>query len=88
MSDVTDLLDRLAAGDTTVAEVGRVFAARRWPTVRPAAGGYAALAAREDGDPEPIAPGSWAEVEAAFVNGVISADQYEALFAARAQSSR
>lgn len=78
MSDVTDQLAALAAGKTTLAKVAEEFASRTWPT--PPRTGLG-------DDPEPVMPGSWGEVEAAYACGQIDHEQYTALFNARAEAS-
>jgi hypothetical protein len=89
VSEISSLLDRLAAGEVTLERVTADFAARRWVKPPQREGrGFAALAAAEESDFDPIVEGSWAEVETAYVNGVITAGQYRALFDARAGSDR
>ena len=86
-SEVTALLDRLAAGEVTVEEVAENFAARTWPASRPAATSYEEAARREWQDPEPAPTGSWEEVEAAYACGQISIEDYRVLFQARADAA-
>jgi hypothetical protein len=84
MSKVTDLLDRLAAGQIGLGTVAADFATRRWATVkRPEVNSYADATVREGEDFEPIPENSWGEVEAAYVSGQITEDQYRVLFTSR-----
>lgn len=84
MSDVTDLLDRLAAGTTTLDDAVRDFESRDWP---PAPDDKTREAAALAGaDPEPIAEGSFAEVAAAYTDGLIDDEQYAALATAAANA--
>jgi hypothetical protein len=82
MSDVTDLLDRLAAGTTTLDDVVRDFEKRDWPTAPDDKAREAAALA--GADPEPIPEGSFAEVSSAYVSGQIDDEQYAALATAAA----
>ena len=82
-SDVAVLLDRLAAGDVSIGEVVVDFAHRSWPGGPGRSADGATAAARAEEDPEPITPGSWAEVEAAYVQGRLTDRQYAALYHAR-----
>lgn len=84
MSEIAELLDKLAAGHVTLGAVAANFATRHWVTTkRPQASSYAEAAARELDDPEPIQEGTWGEVMAAYTAGKISDDEYRVLFAAR-----
>lgn len=87
MSEVTDLLDKLASGRVTLGAVAADFVTRAWVTKeRTRASSYGEAAAREMEDPESIPEGSWGEVESAYVSGQISHDQYRILFAAKTGS--
>lgn len=83
MSDVQRLLARLAAGEVSLGDVAIDFASRKWPQQTPPVANYDALAVRELDDPEPILPGSWGEVEAAYAAGKITDRQYGALYEAK-----
>lgn len=83
MSDVTDLLDRLTAGTTTLEDVARAFETREWP--QPASDAERQAAALRGDDPEPITEGSFAEVASAYINGDIDDEQYATLAQAAAK---
>lgn len=88
MSEVTDLLDDLAGKRATLDEVAKAFAARQWPAGPRQSATLEEAERASNADPEPIPENSWGEVEAAYVRGVISDEQYERLFQARAGSPR
>lgn len=75
MTTVTEVLDRLAAGETTTEQAAVEFAAMTWPTPPSRRVTLAQILA--DPDPEPAPPGSFAEVEQALINGDITAEQYQ-----------
>lgn len=83
MSDVTDLLDRLTAGTTTLDDVARAFETHTWPT--PPSDEERNAAALRNDDPEPSPEGSFDEVAAAYINGEIDDAQYAALAEAAAK---
>jgi hypothetical protein len=71
---VAETLAALERGDLTTDQVAAEFAKRIWPVLP----GRATLADIEaDPDPEPPPPDSFAEVELAYLDGKIDADQYE-----------
>jgi hypothetical protein len=74
MTTVTDVLDRLASGETDTEQAAAEFAAMTWPTPPGRKTTLAQILA--DPDPEPAPPGSFAEVEQAMINGDITAEQY------------
>lgn len=84
MSEVTDLLQQLAAGEITVDAVAADFEARTWPTGPSDAQRNAD--AMSFADPEPIAAGSFDEVATAYVIGEITAAQYATLAQAAAKA--
>lgn len=77
MSEVTDLLERLAAGTTTLDDAVRDFETRTWPTPRTDEERQASAIANDD--PEPVQENSFAEVASAYVDGEIDDEQYAAL---------
>lgn len=92
MSDqdsVALLLEQLADGRMTLAQVAADFARRDWPTGERTPADYDDAAEREFlGDPEPADPDSWETVESAFINGTLTEGQYQALFDARMRAGR
>jgi hypothetical protein len=74
MTTVTEVLDRLATGETTTEQAAAEFAAMTWPA--PSSRKTTLAQIQADPDPEPARPGSFAEVEQAMVNGDITAEQY------------
>ncbi|MFF4777516.1 hypothetical protein ACFY05_32135 [Microtetraspora fusca] len=82
MSDITETLRSLAAGDVTLDQVAEDFAARTWPTPPKPADNLDAAMKRMAEDPEPLTPGTWDEVSAAYTSGLIDDEQYAALFKA------
>lgn len=77
-SGLRGLLARLGAGQASVEEVAGAVVR----TARPAASGYQEAVERELHDPEPAEPGSWEDVEAAYLTDVITRDQYTQLYEA------
>lgn len=83
MSQVSELLDRLADGRTTVGAVAADFLRRRWTAERAPTDDYAAEARHEFfDDPGLIPENSWLEVEAAYLSGKISESVYRLLWQA------
>lgn len=82
MSTISDALADLSAGRKSLDEVADLMRATEWPAQTPPAGDYDTLAQRTISDAEPPPEGSFAEVESAYINGTISAEQYAALAAA------
>jgi hypothetical protein len=90
VSEVTDLIDSYKAGEMTLDELARRFRARHWPVtpqpLRPA--NYLEMAALAQEDPGSIVPGSFDDVEVAFVRHELSVDEYKVLRAAMSESLR
>lgn len=78
MSPVTELLEQFSEGQIEIDELAAQIGAMQWPQ-RPRATAEEAL---QGAEPEPDPPGSFAEVEQAFVEGVISASEYRTLLLA------
>lgn len=77
MSEVTDALDALAAGERTIEDVEQFFRSRTWPLRgEPVAASYEDAARAEERDPAVPEEGSFAEVGDAYTAGTISHDQY------------
>jgi hypothetical protein len=90
VSEVTDLIDRYKAGEMTLEELAQKFRARHWPRT-PAPGRpstYLEMAALAQEDPGSVVPGSFDDVEVAFVRHELSVDDYEVLKAAMAEALR
>lgn len=81
MSEVTDALRALQAGERTIEDVEQMFRSRNWPRKPPGPKNATEAFAREQTDYDE-ADGSFAEVGQAFFMGVIDADAYERLAAA------
>jgi len=81
MSDVTQLLDQIGAGQTTVDAVAADFAKRKWP-VPPQPTGDAFE--QDAQDPEPDPEGSFSEVAGYYAMGKLDDQQYAALAQAAA----
>lgn len=88
MSEVTDLIDSYKAGEMTLDELAQRFRERRWPRTpppqRPAT--YLDMAALAQEDPGSVVPGSFEDVEVAFVRHELSVDEYKVLRAAMSES--
>jgi hypothetical protein len=88
-SEVTDLIDALKSGAMSLDEVAERFRRRRWPrTRRPTPQSYLELAAQAQLDPEADVPGSYDDVTAAYDRGDLTAEQYDVLSEAVADSIR
>jgi hypothetical protein len=74
MSDVTEALQGLADGESTLDEVEALFREREWPRRSDDQGGHL--------------PGSFAEVADAYSAGLINHDQYVRLAAAATEAMR
>jgi hypothetical protein len=86
-NEVTDLISALRTGHVTLSEVADRFRRRPWPrTRRPAP--RTSLEVAEQLDPEADLPGSYDEVTGAYDNGELTAEQYDALSQAVAESIR
>lgn len=82
MSDVTDQLDQLAAGQVDLDAVVSDFGSRQWPQPDPQPTSDPFQA--EDMDPEPDPEGSFSEVAGYYARGKINDEQYAALAEAAA----
>lgn len=75
MSPVTELLQQYSEGQLELDELAAQFAQMQWPRAEKASEEEALIGA----DPEPDPLGSFAEVEQAFVEGALSANEYRTL---------
>ena len=88
-TEVTELIDALKRGSISVSEVAQRFRERSWPSTRgPKPETYLERAAAAAADPDPLVPGSFDEVAAAYHRGDISIDDYRTLAEAAAESMR
>ena len=88
-SEVTELINALKQGSITISEVAQRFRERAWPSTRgPKPQTYLQRAVAAEGDPDPLVPGSFDEVAAAYHRGDISIDDYRTLAEAAADSMR
>lgn len=88
-SEVTELIDALRNGTMSLDEVAQRFRERSWPRTRgPRPGNYLDRAAAAGADPDPLVPGSFDEVAAAYHRGDLSLDDYRRLAEAAADSIR
>lgn len=86
MSDVTDELDQLAAGDIDLDQVVADFRTRQWPSApEPADDDPFTLDAQ---DPEVEPPGAFIEVSTYYSMGKINDEQYAALAQAAAEAMK
>lgn len=86
-SEVTQILDRLVAGQVALDEVAEEFRQRKWHEVaREPASDELELARRAQEDPAPYVPGSFDDVEAAFFRHELTAEQYQVLLEAATES--
>jgi hypothetical protein len=88
-SEVAKLIAALGNGTMSLDEVAQRFRRRSWPR----RGGhepqtYLELAAAAQADPEPLVPGSFDEVAAAYRRGELSRPDYRVLAEAAAESMR
>jgi hypothetical protein len=87
MSDVTELLDQLTSGATTVDDVADAFRKRTWPVApKPDTTSYTDLARRDASDADAPPPGSFLEVAAAWHAGTLPDDQFQTLSSAAAEA--
>ena len=86
-SEVADLIAALRTGEVSLAEVADCFRHRSWPRTRRAPG-RTALEMAEQQDPEPDVPGSYDDLTGAYDNGELTAEQYDVLSEAAAESIR
>jgi hypothetical protein len=88
-SEVTQLIDALKRGSISVSEVARRFRERTWPSTRgPKPETYIERAVAAEADPDPLVPGSFDEVAAAYHRGDLSIGDYRILAEAAAESMR
>lgn len=88
-SEVTDLIGALRNGTMSLEEVAQRFRDRTWPRTRgPKPQTYLERAAAAEADPDPLVPGSFDEVAAAYHRGDLSLDAYRTLADAAADSIR
>jgi hypothetical protein len=88
-SEVTELIEALRNGTMTLDEVAQRFRERTWPLTRdPKPQTYLERAAAAEADPDPLVPGSFDEVAAAYHRGDLSLDAYRTLADAAAESIR
>jgi hypothetical protein len=88
-TEVTELINALKQGSISLSEVAQRFRERAWPSTRePKSETYLDRAAAAAADPDPIVPGSFDEVAAAYHRGDISIDDYGILAEAAAESMR
>jgi predicted RNA-binding protein associated with RNAse of E/G family len=86
-SEVGELISALRTGEVTLAEVADCFRRRSWPRTRrptPAT----SLEIAEQQDPEADVPGSYDDLTGAYDKGQLTAEQYDALSQAVAESIR
>jgi hypothetical protein len=84
MSPVTELLTQFSEGQIELDELAGQLAGMQWPQ-RPRATPEEAMQGVE---PEPDPPGSFAEVEQAFVEGALTANEYRTLLLAVATAGQ
>jgi hypothetical protein len=88
-SEVTELIDALKQGSISLGEVAQRFRERKWPSTHgPKPETYLERAVAAEADPDPLVPGSFDEVAAAYHQGDISIDDYRTLAEAAAESMR
>jgi hypothetical protein len=86
-SEVTGLIEALRNGTMSLDEVAQRFRERSWPLTRgPKPQTYLERAAAAEADPDPLVPGSFDEVAAAYHRGDLTIDAYRALADAAAES--
>jgi hypothetical protein len=78
MSPVTELLEQFSEGQIELDELAAQFTAMQWPQ-RPRVTPEEAI---QGVDPEPDPPGSFAEVEQAFIENKLTAAEYRLLLIA------
>lgn len=88
-SEVDELISALKQGSISISEVAQRFRERAWPSTRgPKPENYLERAMAAEADPDPLVPGSFDEVAAAYHRGDISIDDYRTLAEAAADSMR
>jgi len=90
VSEVTDLIDSYRVGELTLDELAQRFRSRRWPRASPPLrpSSYLEMAARAQEDPGSDVPDTFDDVEAAFFQHDLSAEEYERLRQAVAEAFR
>lgn len=89
MSEVTELIAALREGRMSVDQVAQRFRERSWPRSRETRSRtYLELAEAAQNDPNPLVPGSFDEVAAAYFQGDLSRPVYRQLAEAAAESMR
>jgi hypothetical protein len=79
-SEVSELITALQSGSMSLDEVAERFRNRTWTRARPREPeSYEQMAAATLRDPEPMVPGSYDEVTAAYDRGELTSDQYQVL---------
>lgn len=87
MSEVTDLIAALRAGSMTLEQVAQRFRDRRWPDAQsPSSALDPEPAGRVLEDPAPYVAGSFDDVAAAFHRKELTAEEYDVLARAAAES--
>lgn len=87
MSEITDLVAALRAGQVSLDQVAERFRQRRWPeAAMPARHIRPGAEDRSLADPDPYVPGSFDDVAAALYRGELSLDEYRVLAQAAAES--
>lgn len=86
-SEVDYLISALRSGNLTLTEVADRFRARSWPRSRRAAA-QTPLEWAEQQDPQPDVPGSYDDLTGAYDRGQLTAEQYDVLSGAVADSIR
>jgi hypothetical protein len=86
-SEVDDLISALRSGSLTLDEVADRFRVRAWPRTRRTAG-QTALEWAEQQDPRPDVPGSYDDLTGSYDRGELTAEQYDVLSDAIADSIR
>jgi hypothetical protein len=88
-SEITELITELQNGTISLEEVAQRFRERSWPRTRGSEPEtYLEFAAAAQEDPEPLVPGSFAEVAAAYRRGELSRPDYRLLAEAAAEGMR
>lgn len=86
-SEVDDLICALRSGSVTLNEVAQRFRVRSWPRTRRTTP-QTALELADQQDPEPDVPGSYDDLTGAYDRGELTAEQYDVLSDAVADSIR
>lgn len=86
-NEVYDLISALRSGNLTLSEVADRFRVRPWPRTRRALA-QTPLEWAEQQDPEADVPGSYDDLTGAYDRGQLTAEQYDVLSDAVADSIR